>query len=151
MRLLLLIYILYKFHWDQTKDEKKLLMAKVEWIFWGSACKIGFEPPLTRISEFGYRIWVGPLPSNVCTSAIMAKNYFFISIILVYTSLTAIKFVFACVLKRIPQMDDNYNANVITQIIKLLWITIVGSKFWFEKPNTQQVSSHKPIELKHLR
>ena len=26
------------------------------------------------------RIWVGPLPSYVCTLAIMAKNYYFISI-----------------------------------------------------------------------
>ena len=85
------------------------------------------------------RIWVGPLPSYVCTLAIMAKNYF-ISIIFVYTSLTVMKFVFVCVLKRIPQMDDDYIANVITLFIKLFCIIIVGSKFWHEKPNMQQVS-----------
>ena len=86
------------------------------------------------------RIWVGPLPSYVCTLAIMAKNYYFISIIFVYTSLIVMKFVFVCVLKRIPQMDDDYIANVITQVIKLFCIIIVGSKFWYEKPNMQQVS-----------
>ena len=85
------------------------------------------------------RIWIGPLPEIICTFGIMIKNYIFISQVLLFTSITILKFTFLCVLKRIPEMDDDKVAKGIIRFIVFTTVSIVGSKFWYEKPNMQQV------------
>ena len=57
------------------------------------------------------RIWLGPFPSWICTFEVMVKNQTFISIVLAITSVTILKFTFLCVLRRIPEIDDDRIAN----------------------------------------
>ena len=85
------------------------------------------------------RIWFGPFPSWICTFGVMVKNQSFISIVLAFTSVTILKFTFLCLLRRIPQMDDDFVAKSIIRTIWFVSVSIVCSKFWYEKPNMQQV------------
>ena len=85
------------------------------------------------------RVWIGPLPEKICTFGIMIKNYTFISEVLLVASITILKFTFLCILKRIPEMDDDLVAKGIIQFVSFFTVSIVGSKFWYEKPNMQQV------------
>ena len=85
------------------------------------------------------RIWFGPFPSWICTFGVMVKNQSFISIVLAFTSVTILKFIFLCLLRRIPQMDDDLVAKSIIRSIWFISVLIVCSKFWYEKPNMQQV------------
>ena len=87
------------------------------------------------------RIWVGPHPSWLCTFVVMFKNQSFISIVVAFTSVTILKFTFLCLFKRIPEMDDDFVAKSITRSIWFVSISIVCSKFWYEKPNMQQVKT----------
>ena len=85
------------------------------------------------------RVWMGPLPEKICTFGIMIKNYTFISEVLLVASITFLKFTFLCILKRIPEMDDDVVAKRIIRFVSFITVSIVGSKFWYEKPNMQQV------------
>ena len=85
------------------------------------------------------RIWYGPLPSIICTFGIMVKNYYFVSAVLIIASVTFMKFLFLCILKRIPEMDDDFVANAIIRFGLSTAYIITCSKFWYEKPNMQQV------------
>ena len=86
------------------------------------------------------RIWMGPLPSQICTLSIMARNYYFSLIVMVYSSLTVIKFIVLCILKRVPEIDDDFVAKCIIRSIVSIFLVLVGSKFWNEKPTLQQVN-----------
>ena len=86
------------------------------------------------------RIWYGPLPSIICTFGIMVKNYYFVSAVLIIASVTFMKFLFLCVLKRIPEMDDDYIATCIIRCVLFVILLVCGTKFWNEKPNMQHVS-----------
>ena len=86
------------------------------------------------------RIWMGPLPSEICTFSIMARNYYFSSIVMVYSSLTVIKFIVLCILKWVPEIDDDFAAKCIIRSIVTVCLLLVGTKFWNEKPNLQQVN-----------
>ena len=86
------------------------------------------------------RIWMGPLPDEICTFSIMARNYYFSSIVMVYSSLTVIKFIVLCILKRVPEMDDDFAAKCIIRTIVIICLLLVGTKFWNgEKPDLQKV------------
>ena len=83
---------------------------------------------------------MGPLPDEICTFSIMARNYYFSSIVMVYSSLTVIKLIFLCILKRVPEMDDDFAAKCIIRTIVIICLLLVGTKFWNgEKPDLQKV------------
>ena len=59
------------------------------------------------------RVWIGPLPPWLCTSYIVLKGFLYNSFTLVLFTLTVMKYVFLCILKRVPEMND----ELVTRIV----------------------------------
>ena len=86
---------------------------------------------------------MGPLPREICTFSIMARTYYFSSVVMVYSSLTAIKFIVLCILKRVPEIDDDFAAKCIIRTIVVVCLLLAGTKFWKgEKPTFQMVKQY---------
>ena len=86
------------------------------------------------------RVWFGPLNYDLCTFNSFLKIFTFIAVCITYTVLTVIKFVFLCVLKRIPEMDDDFVSMIIIRSVVFSSLIVSGST----------VSTYK-INMGHVR
>ena len=86
------------------------------------------------------RLWNGSLPWYLCLFIASLKSSLFTIFVCLICSMTILEYIFLCVLKRIPEMDDDLIAN---RIITMIWIlgSIVGPfKFLMNRrPNSNEV------------
>ena len=86
------------------------------------------------------RLWNGSLPWYICLFIASLKSSLFTIFVCLICSMTILEYIFLCVLKRIPEMDDDLIAN---RIITMIWIlgSIVGPfKFLMNRrPNANEV------------
>ena len=93
------------------------------------------------------RLWVDHLPSWLCTFYIILRSFLFNAIVLILCILTFIKFTFLCVMKRIPEMNDECISRAIIGSVCIWGVVEVCVKFlMFEnKPVVNEVGTYDVI------
>ena len=87
------------------------------------------------------RIWVGPLPNFACFVLACLRSVLFVQTLMILCALTVIKFVFLCVLKRVPDMDDDLAAKWVLRSIMTLSFGLSAIKYSGEtRPNKNEVT-----------
>ena len=93
------------------------------------------------------RLWVDHLPPWLCTFYIILRSFLFNAIVLILCILTFIKFTFLCVMKRIPEMNDECISRAIIGSVCIWGVVEVCVKFlMFEnKPVVNEVGTYDVI------
>ena len=76
------------------------------------------------------RTVTGPLPYAICNVNIFVKNLVHINLSFITLSATFAKFVFVCIYKSIPHMDDNLLTRVIYLTSNLIAIIGAAAKLY---------------------
>ena len=89
------------------------------------------------IYTFGYgienlRIFSGPLPLSICKIGTFIRVYEASSLMVLSLIITGTKFVFVCVYRAIPTMNDNFLSLVIVLNTNILILLFTMSKFYIE-------------------
>ena len=89
------------------------------------------------IYTFGYgienlRIFSGPLPLSICKIGTFIRVYEASSLMVLSLIITGTKFVFVCVYRSIPTMNDNFLSLVIVLNTNILILLFTMSKFYIE-------------------
>ena len=85
-------------------------------------------------------MWVGPLPNFACFVLACLRSALFVQTLMILCVLTIMKFVFLCVLKRIPDMDDDLVAKWLLRSIVALSLGMSAIKYFGQtKPNKNEV------------
>ena len=89
------------------------------------------------------RLWVDHLSPWLCTFYIILRSFLFNAIVLILCILTFIKFTFLCVMKRIPELNDECMSRAIIGSVCIWGVVEVYVKFlMFEnKPVVNEVCS----------
>ena len=86
------------------------------------------------------RMWIGPLPEVVCLMINMSKSFGVVSFVSIITILTTIKYIFLCVLKYVPEFDDDKISKIIIRTVMIFGIVITGVKYGFwNNPSLNEV------------
>ena len=93
------------------------------------------------------RVWFGPEPYYLCSFNIFLKNFSFITVCVIFSCLTIMKFLFLCVLRRIPEMDDDYVSSIIIRSVTFSVFVICGSNTWTYEHNIQHESFYNIVLL----
>ena len=85
-------------------------------------------------------MWIGPLPEVVCLMINMGKCYGPLTFVTIITILTIMKFLFLCVLKTVPEFDDDFMSKTIIGIVMTFGtiVTMVKYGFW-SNPSMNEV------------
>ena len=71
------------------------------------------------------RALIGPLPSYICLSNVFVKNFVHCNILLAVLAITSARFMFVCIYKSFPTMDDDFFANLLFRCINLISFILV--------------------------
>ena len=94
-------------------------------------------------------MWIGPLPEVVCLMINMAKSFGVMTFVSIITILTTMKYIFLCVLRRVPEFDDDKISKIIIGTVMIFGGVITGVKFGFwNNPSLNEVKN-KSNELIH--
>ena len=86
------------------------------------------------------RMWIGPLPEVVCLMINMAKSFGVMTFVSIITILTTMKYIFLCVLKYVPEFDDDKISKIIIGTVMIFGNVITGVKFGFwNNPSLNEV------------
>ena len=125
-------------------DVQKMMFEFDRWHFnvWFSS----FQLMLYNILVLGLdvlRVWIGPLPPWLCTSYIVLKGFLYNSFTLVLFTLTVMKYVFLCILKRVPEMNDELVTRIVIGGVCIWSALELCAKFLMfpGKPVVNEVSS----------
>ena len=69
---------------------------------------------------------LGPLPDFICFSNVCLKNFIHCALMLTVLASTFTRFMFVCIFKSIPLMNDNFFANILSRCICLISIILVA-------------------------
>ena len=72
------------------------------------------------------RAIIGPLPNFICFSNVFLKNLIHCNILLTVLAITSTRFMFVCIYKSIPTMDDDFFANFLYRSINLISLLLVS-------------------------
>ena len=72
------------------------------------------------------RAVIGPLPNFICFSNIFLKNLLCCNMLLTVLAITSTRFMFVCIYKSIPSMDDDFFANLLYRSINLISLLLVS-------------------------
>ena len=87
-----------------------------------------------------FRIWFGPLPFEICLFASWSKTFLFMTFPIFIAILTLMKFTVLCVIKRLPDIDDDYVAKSIIAYVSIIGMVGGGFKFLVKrKPTMHEV------------
>ena len=86
------------------------------------------------------RMWIGPLPEAVCLMINMGKCFGPMTFVIIITVITVMKFYFLCVLKRVPEFDDDLIAKRIIGAVMIFGTAITAVKYGFwSNPSMNEV------------
>ena len=87
-----------------------------------------------------FRIWFGPLPFEICLIATWTKAFLFMTFPIFIAILTLMKFIVLCVIKRLPDIDDDFVAKSIIAIVSIIGMVGGGFKYLVKrKPTMNEV------------
>ena len=79
------------------------------------------------------RAMIGPLPQSICFLNVFVKNVIHCNMILFVLAITSTKFMFVCIYKSIPTLNDNFIAilsyitiNMISFLIVIVMVQLPG-------------------------
>ena len=89
------------------------------------------------------QLWFDNLPPWFCTFKVLLRGVLFNTAVLILCILTIIKFLFLCILRRVPEMNDDLVARIIICSVSLWGIIENVMKFLFfdYKPVVNEVRS----------
>ena len=77
----------------------------------------------------------GPLPQKLCWVGVLSKNWSHYAVLLFTLAIILTKFMFICIFKSMPVMDDDFlllfistTINAIVVVIMYLWIVLPGKE-----------------------
>ena len=86
------------------------------------------------------RMWIGPLPEGVCLMINMGKCFGPMTFVIIITIITVMKYYFLCVLKRVPEFDDDLMARRILGVVIIFGTAITALKYGFwRNPSMNEV------------
>ena len=90
---------------------------------------------------------MGPFPEVVCLIINIAKCFIPLTFVIIITILTILKFVFLCVMKRIPEFDDDLLSRRIISSVMIFGTVILAFKYGlWTKPSTNEVSNNHILQ-----
>ena len=85
------------------------------------------------------RMWTGPLPENVCLMINISKSFLCLSFVIIVTILAIMKFLFLCILKRVPEIDDDFLSRIIISSVMAFGSFVSALKYGFwTRPSTNE-------------
>ena len=78
------------------------------------------------------RIFVGPIPTIICQFNVFIKNFSAMAISMTIVAFTGLHFIFICIYKSIPSIDDNFLTIFIIALLSLM--STLGTLTFFYLP-----------------
>lgn len=88
-------------------------------------------------------MWIGPLSPELCLMSNFVKSFLFVTFAIIIAILTIMKFVFLCIIKGIPEFDDDKVTRMILVGVSSFGGIICGIKYGMNtKPTINEVLTY---------